>query len=428
MLLLRALGVLTLVGSAFASGPVKKVLYTFEGTPDGSIPNSLIADRAGNLYGTTRFGGDPTCDCGTVFELSAPATTGGAWTESVLYAFRGGKQDGANPDGLVFDKLGNLYGITELGAHDGTVYELTPPATAGGAWTESVIFSFPSNLGGGQPAGKLTFDAAGNLYGAATLGGTGAACFSVVAKCGVVFRLAPPANPGEPWGETVLHNFGFDANDGQGPAGGLILDRSGALYGTTFRGGSNNNGTFFQLVRTNGVWTENILYNFAGSEGTPQGNLIVDGSGNLYGTTSSGGITKCDTFGCGIVFELSPPAASGDPWTETTLYSFRNGSDGGLPNAALVLDKAGDLFGTAATGGLKAPNGGGTVFELSPPTVTGTTWIETTLHKFSGLISPTDGQIPEAGLVFFKGKFYGTTGGGGVPSGLGTVFSLVIVP
>jgi uncharacterized repeat protein (TIGR03803 family) len=160
-----ALAVLFTIGTAFAT--TEKVVYSFQGSLDGYRPSaSLVADADGNLYGTTAFGGSSS---GTVFELSPPATADGAWTGTVLYAFQGGSNDGAFPMGtLVFDKQGNLYGTTEEGGPQGTgtIFELSPPATAGVAWTEAILWIFPQGLlRGYSPAGKLVIDASGNLYG-----------------------------------------------------------------------------------------------------------------------------------------------------------------------------------------------------------------------------------------------------------------------
>ena len=302
------------------------MLYSFVGHPDGFYPTgSLVADKTGHLYGTTTLGGGiAVCRCGAVFELTPPAKPGGTWTETILYSFHGGSNDGKLPYGaLAFDKVGNLYGTTQGGGpnNTGTVFKLTPPVTQGGVWTETVLFFFASDGSQGSwPSGKLVFGGPGNLYRTTEGGGANSSC-----SCGTVFELKPPATQGGAWTESLLYSFGSVAADGLGlePAPGLIL-RGGAFYGTTQIGGTNEVGTVFQLLQTNGTWTENILYNFPGGSGgaSPLGGLISDSAGNLYGTVRAGGTTNSDCFdGCEAVFELSPPAVTGNPWQETTLYA-----------------------------------------------------------------------------------------------------------
>jgi uncharacterized repeat protein (TIGR03803 family) len=411
-----------------AFAPVEKVLHSFSGAPDGANPtSSLVADAAGNLYGTSTLGGtDSACDCGTVFELSPPAVASGSWTETVLYSFKGGNGDGKIPKGtLTFDKSGNLYGTTEEGGPDnpGTVFELTPPATHGAAWTEKVLFFFPSSGSGGRwPPGNLIFDGKGNLYGTTVSGGAIQGCI-----CGTVFELTPPATKGGTWTESLLYTFGSVAHDGLQPGPGIVL-RSGALYGTTQIGGANQVGTVFELAQNAGIWTETILYSFAGETGgsVPAGGLIFDTAGNLYGTVRSGGNPNSVCLeGCGLVFELSPPTTSGNPWEETALYTFNGSTDGGTPLGGVVHDTVGNLYGTAAAGGAEGSAGNnGVVFKLTRPAVAGGTWTETVLHAFGGS-SIGDGRLPAAGLINLAGKFYGTTYQGGTADNLGTVFRVV---
>ncbi len=419
--------------SAFASGPREKVIYSFQdsnGThPDGeNATTGLVADQAGNLYGTTRGGGNNAgCSCGTVFELSPPTTQGGAGAEKVLYSFAGGSNDGANPSStLIFDHAGNLYGTTLGGGSNntGTVFELSPPATQGGSWTESVLFIFPADSSQGSwPQGKLAFDGVGNLYGTTLFGGSGVAPNCDVGGCGTVFELTPPATQGRAWTQSVLYNFGVVTGDGILP-GGVIL-RQGALYGETVSGGTGGSGTVFQLVRKNGSWSENVLYDFTGSDGSdPTGGLISDSAGNVYGTVHSGGTGNCIGY-CGAVFELSPPAVSGNPWQLTTLYSFTGGTDGAPPAAALLRDTSGNLYGTAGAGGRKNQytSNNGTVFKLSPPAVAGGAWTETVMHAFGGTVIG-DGTLPLSELILVKGAYFGTTYQGGSLN-FGTVFGVV---
>ena len=390
----------------------EKVLFNFNGT-DGYQPMyGLIFDAAGNLYGTAFGGGDPSCGdpngCGTVFQLT-PAP-GGGWTETVLHSFKGYPTDGSYPyAGVIFDAAGNLYGTTDWGGTygGGTVFELTP--TAGGGWTEKVLHSFGNGADAAFPYACLIFDAAGNLYGTTGGGGT----YGV----GTVFELSPAAGGG--WTETVLHSF--NGSDGHGPEAGLIFDAAGKLYGTTAWGGTGTDclntgcGTVFKLTPVaGGGWTETVLHSFSNTDGAlPFAGLIFDAAGNLYGTTQQGG-----SYGFGTVFELTPTAGGG--WTETVLFSFNgnwSGRDGGLPEAGLIFDAAGNLYGTTGAGGTYAY---GTAFELTP--TAGGGWTETVLHSFNN--NGTDGESPLAGLIFdAAGNLYGTTGGGGT-YGLGMVFEL----
>src|ERR1039458_9150522 len=343
----------------------EKVLHNFNpnGT-DGLQPYAgLIFDAAGNLYGTTGFGG--TYRRGPVFELT-PAG-GGSWTETVLYSFGNGT-DGVTPyAGLIFDAVGNLYGTTFFGGtyRNGTVFELTP--AAGGGWTEKVLHNFNDNgtgADGANPYAGLVFDGAGNLYGTTQSGGTNSGW-------GTVFELTPTA--GGSWTEKVLYNFCSQANctDGGSPEGGLIFDAAGNLYGTTVEGGTGGSwGAVFELTpAAGGGWTEQVLLTFDGTDGQyPYGGLIFDAAGNLYGTASYGG-----TYDYGTVFELMPSRGGG--WTETVLHNFNdNGTDGYWPFAGLTFDAVGNLYGTTYGGGVytSCTNGSflgcGTVFELTAAT------------------------------------------------------------
>jgi len=410
--LLAAVSILMFAGIACASGPLEKVLHTFTGQPDGAGPVSgLVADHAGNLFGTTKYGGTETCTggefagCGTVFELTPPTVAGGAWTETVIHSF-GGLNDGIYPTAPLFiDGLGNLYGTTDAGGgkqNVGTVFEVSPPVTSGDAWTETVIFKFDTDYGpvrGYPPFGRVTV-AAGNIYGTAQNGG---------------------------WEDIILYNFGSNSGDGAFPVGNLLFDRTGAIYGTTTGSPGETAGTIFQLTGERRSWTLRTIFTFGSNvDGISPHGLIFDNAGNLYGTTSSGGVGSEG----GVVFEVTPPATSGDPWTEAVLYTFVGGKDGATPDAGLALDKAGNLYGTAFNGGLNnhSTNNNGTVFELSPPAVPGGTWTETTLHEFGG---PTynDGNSPTGGIVFSKGKLFGATANyTGAAPGLGGVFSVAFAP
>ena len=410
-----------------AAAQSESVIHRFtRTTTDGGIPGAgLIADKKGNLYGSTVRGG--AYDQGTVFQLAPPAAAGGSWTQTILYSFSGGT-DGADPGSLIFDAAGNLYGNAFYGGDpdygSGVIFELSPPASSGGAWTQKVLYAFDSGSGmdGANPVGNLVFDAAGNLYGGTAGGGAGS-IYCGESGCGVVFQLKPPAISGGSWTESVIYEFfTTGTTDGFGPSG-VLLGPGGVLYGTTAYGGAAGVGTFFKLTPplSSGMWAEKILYNFTGTSGNSRfPNALTAGKkGILYGTAGFGGSAND-----GTVFQLMPPTAGGT-WTESVLYSFTGGSDGAAPPAGVVLDPAGNLFGTTSRGGTVpcAGAGCGTVYELSPPATSGGSWTETTLHDFAG---GRDGFAPSAGnLLYTKGVLFGTTEGGGTTSNYGTVYRIV---
>jgi uncharacterized repeat protein (TIGR03803 family) len=415
---LQAVFAMFIVTLFAASAPAaEKKLHDFNGS-DGANPlyGSLIRDAAGNFYGTTSTDGDS--GGGTVFELT-PNGSGG-WTEKKLHNFDNGYRstDGFYPRaGLIFDAAGNLYGTTYEGGDygGGTVFELTPNGSGG--WTEKKLHNFGNGTDGSGPQATLIWDAAGNLYGTTTYGGS-APCGP---GCGTVFEMTPNGSGG--WTEKKLHNFNpFNGSDGKFPTGGVIFDRAGNLYGTTTYGGTHQCnldgcGMVFE-VSPNGIggWTERNLHNFGnGTDGTnPYAGLIFDSAGNLYGTTSSGG-----DYGYGTVFEMTPREGGG--WTEKKLHNFGTGTDGAIPEASLIFDAAGNLYGVTDNGGDYTQ---GTVFEMTPNGSGG--WTEKKLHNFG---SGTDGEIPEGGLIFDgDGNLYGTTRLGGAHScgffGCGTVFEV----
>lgn len=419
-----ALSVSVSSGIADAKGS-ETVLHAFQGGGDGASPQSaLIADGAGNLYGTTYYGGGGACfgGCGTIFRLAPDGTL------RVLYSFQGGS-DGEYPAaGLTADTSGNLYGTTSEGAGSGcygnqgcgTVFRLAPDGSF------AVLHTFAGGSDGGQPEAGLIIDAAGNLYGTTYTGG-GNAC-PVGGGCGTVFRLAPDGT------ETVLHAFCATKNcrDGALPWAGLIADKNGNLYGTTMTGGSGRRhcfgkigcGTVFKLAADG---SEKILYSFCPQRkctdgATPQAALIRDGQGNLYGTTTTGG-AYCERGdeggGCGTVFEVARDG------TETVLHSFTGRRDGATPAGSLIADGNGNLYGTTFYGNSKnqCETGCGTAFRMASD---GTF---TVLHNFLG---GSDGGGPMAGLISDgAGHFYGTTfEGGGTDcsgfylNGCGTLFRL----
>jgi uncharacterized repeat protein (TIGR03803 family) len=383
------------------SGPKFKMLHILPGYTYAG----LVLDSACNLYGTTSGGG--VYGRGTVFELTRDSN--GGWTEHVLHDFTGGKDGEAPYASPIFDEAGNLYGTTRYGgiSGNGAVFELTPHSN--GRWTERVIHQFTGREDGGQPESGLILDASGNLYGTASDGGDSSDCvYGDPPGCGVAFELIPASN-GE-WKEKVLHAFtgkdglsplarlvfdGAGANlygttfgdsisgggtvfelahgsdgewtehvlyrfsrgkDGSNPAAGLILDAAGRLYGTTEFGGNFDSGVVFELYTSNGRWTEHVLHDFTGGlDGSiPLASVIFDRAGNLYGTTSEGG------FGNGTVFELMP--GSKGRWAAHVLHQFGVGRGPGNPNAELILDAENNLYGTTLDG---SSHRAGTVFELT---------------------------------------------------------------
>jgi uncharacterized repeat protein (TIGR03803 family) len=411
--------------SVMAQTTALKVLHSFTGGSDGGTPVAgVIFDSAGNIYGTTFKGGDMSAcsgfGCGIVYKLTPTGT--GTWTESSVHRFQG-EAMGLYPTDLLFDSAGNLYGIDALGGVSGScvnlqdcqiAFELSPTSTN---WKETVLQTFSYGAVGGSPNGMVA-DAAGNLYGSTAYGGS---C------CGLVFRLSPNGSGG--WQETVLYDFS-GTPDGATPLSTLILDAAGNLYGTTATGGSDNTycqklngcGVVFELSPTaSGPWTETVLHTFNGTDGYyPRSGLTFDSAGNLYGTTEQGGnLTDCGSFGCGVVFKLSP---SGSTWTETVLHAFTGHADGYYPFNAVTLDAAGNVYGGIG-GGKPSTNcsgGCGVIFKLAPSS-TGH-WTDTLLHSFTG---GSDGIVTGGVPLIFgpDGNLYGTTEQGGTAN-QGIVFSI----
>ena len=378
-------------------------MHNFSGR-DGDGPGlALAADHTGNLYGTTELGGSHcgSSGCGTVFKLERH---GSNWILKQLYDFVGGT-DGELPEsGVVFGADGNLYGATNGGGQHGagTIYKLQPPASVCKKvqcpWQETVLYNFTGLSDGKFPEGDLIFDQAGNLYGTTAEGGGG----SCSGGCGVVFDLTPSHGS---WNYSVLYSF-TSISDGALPESGVILDQSGNIYGTTVAGGAHTKGTVFQLTKAGATWTKSVLHDFqGGSDGTfPQAGLVFDPAGNLYGFTQDGG-----TDNNGTAFELQP---SGGGWNYSEIFSF--GQEVAGPIATPTLDGAGNLYGAAFGGGAHAP---GAIFEL---TFSDGSWNYVPLHYFTGL----DGQYPFGGVRFdAAGNLYGTASSGGAFGG-GVVFEI----
>lgn len=442
-------------GTVFELSPSRRggwtetLLYKFSGGSDGIAPyGGLVFDAGNNLYGTTQRGGGGKCGkvaidgCGTVFQLS-PGSSG--WAEDVLYRFKHDRMGTQPVSTLLLDSSGNLYGSTSGGElHDAAVvFQLTkvsgrwqervlegfrsgdgswpyaPPVLVGsermfgttshdGIYGDGTVFEVRTNAHGERketvlhnfngkdghwPRGRLLLDKNDNLFGTTSNGGND--------RCGVVFELSPVANGS--WHEKVLHSF--SNSDGCWPFAGLVADKSGNLYGTTYYGGANGPGTVFELSPgPKGTWSEKVLHSFTeGSDGgNPAGALLFDSAGNLYGTTYYGGDGGCyDNYGsgCGTVFELTPSSGG---WTFSVLYNFSTTGDGNNPAAGLTFDQNGNLYGTAQNGGADYL---GAAFELSPNSGGG--WSESKLYSFTG---GSDGVLPDCTLVIgAQDNVYGTT-------------------
>jgi uncharacterized repeat protein (TIGR03803 family) len=377
------------------TGYVASVLYSFLGGTDGAYPYAgVISDRSDALYGTTQFGG--AYGAGTVFKLTP---IGAAYTESVIYSFRGGS-DGAQPvAGVIMDRSGALYGTTYIGGSGGvgTVFKLTPSGTR---YAETVIHDFQNGRAdGAYPLGGVIADGAGAVYGTTQHGGA--------YLDGTVFKLTPSSTG---YVETIIHSQ--SPTDGAEPPAGLTMDAAGALYYTTSgANGIATVGTVVKLTPAASGYSESVIYRFTGKNGDgafPAGRLFVDATGAVYGTTPYYGANGWGTF-----FKLAP---SGSGYTESVSDGFLGGADGENPVARVVADQTGTLYGTTASGG----NGGryGTVFEEVPGAKG--SYLESVIHTFVW----SDGAIPTADLIIDKaGTLFGTTQFGG-SAGYGTVFAL----
>jgi uncharacterized repeat protein (TIGR03803 family) len=395
--------VLAIFLSAVTAHAAEKVIFQFNANQGFNPSTGLISDSAGNFYGTANGG---IGSCSNVYVLSPGSN--GTYTETVLYTFQNCDRSGLYPIGaLSIDKSGNLYGA-EYGfsAADGSglVFELTKQTN--GTFTYRVLHNFGGDEGG--PFGDFAWDSAGNIYGATSHDST---TFN-----GEVFELSPQSNG--TWKETVLYQFPAPSGVGS-PAGSVVLDSQGNLYGALFYGldgyqGSSRGAVYELAPQPSGPWKFILLYNFPLGAGAryPNSRLTFDASGNLYGTAQG--------HSYGTVFQLSPNP--GGAWTETTIHTFTAGKDGANPaGAILVFDSDGNLWGTTPSGGIGCNrNLCGVVYKLSPQS--GGPWTETIVHMFE---SASDGSEPDAGLFLdSSGNLYGTTYHGGSRYGYGTVFEI----
>lgn len=415
----RILVVLAVMTPWTLAAATEQVLHAFSGTSAGPSSN-LVFDAQGNLYGVTASGyGACSGSCGTVFKLS-PSANG--WTFTSLYTFTGGN-DGAYPQApLTIDANGNLYGTTPLGggscplqstAGCGTVFRISPNGSGG--WTETVLHRFTKTSDGAVPVVGVVFDQSGNLYGTTQFSGATHACPQ---GCGTIYKLT---QNGSSWTFSVVHTF----NSTGGSFGGVIFfDREGNMFGTTGGGGIVNRacgsgcGVVFEMTPSDSTWTETVLYKFTGaSDGWDPFPLTMDVDGNLFGTTLFGGSSPCKPNGCGTAFKLTP---SGSTYSFKTIHNF-TGSDGQIP-VGIVADANDNVFGTTETTGTANSCSGacGTVFRLADGS--GGKWTETILHRFSG---GNDGSTPFGGVIMDSaGNLYGTTATGGT-SNQGVAFKII---
>jgi uncharacterized repeat protein (TIGR03803 family) len=377
-LLLCFLSLLIISATQPAHAQTYSVLYNFtdKGSAGGDPYGGPILDQQGNLYGTTYLGG--SYGSGSIYELSP---SGSSWTYQTLYSLKG-VTDGAGPgygsvafgpdhmlyattegggyfgtavaicdcpqkeyvvhrfgngtdggepmNGVVFAPSGNFYGTTLVGGNNGNgaVFEIK---SSGNTWIETSIYKFAGGADAINPVATVSIDAHGNLYGTAPAGGA--------YSNGAVYELSHSATG---WNETVLYSF-QGLSDGANPVGGVIVDPSGNLYGTTFDGGDNGGGVVYELSPNGAGWNFTVIYSLTGGYSGPYNKLTRDLNGNLYGTTTTSGASSL-----GTVFKLSPANGS---WTFTDLYDFPGGNDGGFPYGALAVDANGNIFGTATIWG-----------------------------------------------------------------------------
>jgi len=388
---LRLAGAVLVLATVAWSQSTEKVLYKSLVGGNGS----LFFDQQSNFYGTennlTVFGG--------VYRLHHYLN--GTWGFKVLYRFSG--SDGAHPQAHpVLDSAGHLYGTTSDGGtnNEGTVFQLTP--TPSGFWTEKVLYNFQLGPDGFEPSGGVVLDGGGNLYGTTFLG-----------PHGTIYQLVPNADG--TWTHKVLYQFTGGA-DGSNPLDDLVRDSAGNLYGATFDGGSTGHGTIFELSpESNGTWTFHLVYSLCsrakctdGTNGEESATVTPDNHGNLYGTTPHGGHVPCDFYaeGCGVVFKLTHTTTGA--WTYQRLHAFCSMAgclDGSTPVGGVVLDAAGNVYGTTLSGGASRA---GTLFRLSH--VLGGPWTEDVLYSFCALPDCADGMGPLGNLVLDSaGNLFGTT-------------------
>lgn len=424
---------------AFAHAASLTTLYHFHGGARGGAPTgNLVRGPDGALYGVTETGG--ANGFGTVFRLDPPRQGATAWTVTTLYSFAGGA-DAATPNNLTVDAFGNLFGTSSAGGGSaacpgtipgcGTVFEVSP---AGGHWNEQVLHAFQGT--DGQAPEGVSFDRFGRLFGFGFIGGPGICHFQTITfGCGTAFELTPVE--GAPWQFNVIYNFKNDT-DGDAAFGPPLIDAQGRLYGETEGGGpgapdicqpATGCGEVFRLTQgRDGTWRKETIWAFKGLDGTTGANaLTADWAGNIYGMTNEGGppnplcphdLAAGLAGGCGVAFELSPPAHGTDTWTYTTIWDFTLGPDSGYPFNASITLANGRAFATSS-GPYPLANSYGAIVEFVPPNSTGP-WKEKTLFTFKN--NPATEAQPESSLFLMQGQLYGVATGYSTQGSFGTVF------
>jgi uncharacterized repeat protein (TIGR03803 family) len=393
-----------------AGAQTESTIFSFTQHESFWPEGGLVEDATGNLYGTTVGGG--SYGTGTVYQLSPPVKGSTTWKKTVLYNFQPWASTGYTPSSeLAIDSTGRLYGVTWAGGdarcHCGVLYELIPPTTNGAPWTHLVLHAFTNTANDGRLPNAPPVLSSSTIYGVTQQGG--------LHDSGIVYQFVPGKSGGT---YSVLYSFGAN-NDASWPNGPLLLDSAGSLYGVASLGGAFNAGAVFKLSQSGGSWTESILFSFGGgsqSSGiTPVGNLLFDSAGNLYGVTEAGGASQL-----GVAYELSPASGS---WTENVLFNFSK-TAGSTPLAGMTWNPSnGSLYGTTSAGGSHTH---GTVFQLTPP-VSGGLWTETLLQQFTYANS---GGLPSGRVLrdATTGYLYGTTyngGGGGCDGDCGVDYQII---
>ena len=405
-----------LLSAALAGAQTFSVLHTFTGLLDGISPNGLNMDRSGNLYGATGSGG--VNNAGIVFKMSYRNSV---WALTPLYDFTGGYNgDGQQPVGVMVGPDGRLYGATQYGGSSacylgcGTVFSLAPPPTVCKStfcpWKETQLYVFQGTDGALPTNADLVFDSFGNIYGTTSQGGTPELCTQY--GCGAAYQLSK--SNGSWTGQIIYH---FEQGPGFDPYAGMISDSAGNLYGTTVGGGTYDYGTVYKLTQQNGAWSQSTMYDFTPSPdfgAWPQAGLTSDNHGNLFAATWNSG-----PEGGGVAIQLSPV---GEGWNASLVYAFLGaGANPAGPTYSLTSDGAGNLYGATESDGTFNY---GTIFELS---YQNGTWVYTLLHDFTG---GSDGAYPSSKVILdSQGNLYGSAATGGnttanCPDGCGVVWEI----
>jgi hypothetical protein len=375
-------------------------IYNFTGNPgDGFEPTvPMIVSPNGVFYGTTLSGGDFNCGyggCGTVFQLTH---SGSQWTHTTIYQFQGGTDGYQSYSNLTLDRAGRLYGVTFGGTPWNAVFRLTP----GNPWQFALLYQFTGQSDGGYPLSPVFLDNKGAVYGATQEGGLHGKGCNQQFGCGAIFQLVPPSQPGGTWTEHTLYEF-TGASDGGNPST-VIMDNTGTIYGTTTSGGTFNSscpsgcGVVFKLTPNNGAWSYSVIYSFSGSpDNIPYGNLVLGPNGVLFGLVKRGYLGG----GGAAIFLLAPPKGTGS-WTLRDIY-VTSGQSYPVTNLTIGPNAilCGDIYGDQDLDY-------GYVFQLVPPSQPGGQWTYTTLVDFNK-VGPS--QNPE-GVLVSSGVLYVSLSGG----------------